>query len=96
MHNLYVYTGVNLMETDVNECFVDTHGCAHNCHNTEGAHNCSCDEGYMLNSDGRNCDGECVGLIRVISYSYCVYTHTYICMCMYTVYPFFSTTLHRH
>ena len=68
------------METDINECFVDAHGCAHNCHNTEGAHHCSCDEGYMLNSDGRNCNGEGVDLIRVIPYSSCVYTHTYICM----------------
>ncbi len=36
--------------------------CAHNCHNTIGSYNCSCNIGYRLNMDGFGCDdiNECV------------------------------------
>ena len=43
---------------DIDECAEDDHVCAHNCHNSVGSHSCSCNAGYRLNPDGRNCDGE--------------------------------------
>ena len=43
---------------DIDECTLDYHVCADNCHNSVGSYSCSCDAGYRLNSDGRNCDGE--------------------------------------
>ena len=54
---LYGYTHLDL-PADIDECAEDDHVCAHNCHNSVGSHSCSCNAGYRLNPDGRNCDGE--------------------------------------
>ena len=42
---------------DVNECNGD-HECDHNCINTVGSFVCSCDDGYLLQDDGRTCEGK--------------------------------------
>ena len=42
---------------DVNECDLETDGCAHYCENTDGSFNCSCREGFELEDDGKNCAG---------------------------------------
>ena len=43
---------------DVNECQTSNQGgCAQVCTNTLGTYTCGCNEGYMLNIDGRFCDG---------------------------------------
>ena len=46
---------------DLNECKTDNGGCEHICTNTEGSFQCSCNDGYTLQSDGTNCtdDDEC-------------------------------------
>ena len=41
--------------TDINECEEFNGNCEHNCTNTNGSYDCSCDEGYVLNEDGYNC-----------------------------------------
>ncbi len=43
---------------DINECNSDNGGCAQTCTNSEGSFECSCDAGYTLNGDSRNCDGK--------------------------------------
>ena len=43
--------------TDVNECLTNNGNCAQDCANTVGSYMCSCNVGYVLNGDGRNCSG---------------------------------------
>ena len=43
---------------DTDECTHDTDGCEHNCNNTVGSFFCSCNTGYALTLDGKNCTGE--------------------------------------
>ncbi|XP_070549842.1 uncharacterized protein [Ptychodera flava] len=47
---------------DYDECEVDNGQCQHNCVNTEGSYNCTCNIGYQLNSGRHNCDdiNECL------------------------------------
>ena len=52
--NLRIHTA------DIDECDIKEDICEHNCINTEGSFNCSCREGYLLSTDGRNCTGECI------------------------------------
>ena len=42
---------------DVNECNESNGGCSHICNNTEGSFECSCSDGYELDSDGATCLG---------------------------------------
>ena len=42
---------------DINECTENTDGCAQMCTNTIGSFTCACRVGYLLNSDGRACQG---------------------------------------
>jgi len=41
--------------TDTNECLSSP--CAHTCTNAVGSFVCSCDVGYILNSNQHSCDG---------------------------------------
>ena len=43
---------------DIDECSQGTDECEHNCNNTLGSFFCSCDTGYALTLDGRNCTGK--------------------------------------
>ena len=45
---------------DINECNLNTDGCAHICTNTIGSYTCSCRTGYRLLSNGRSCQGTIV------------------------------------
>ena len=63
------------LPTDINECAEDDHICAHNCHNSVGSHSCSCNAGYRLNPDGRNCDGESYVDMSSHMHSYHSYSH---------------------
>ena len=47
-----------LTTTDINECNTNNGGCTQNCHNTGGSYNCSCNNGYYLAGNGKNCNGE--------------------------------------
>ena len=55
---------------DINECNGD-HECDQVCNNTFGSYLCSCDDGYLLQSDGRTCEGKlyCINCMHsAISY----------------------------
>lgn len=43
---------------DINECDTYNGGCDQTCTNTEGSYHCTCDSGYVLNSNNFDCDGE--------------------------------------
>ena len=40
-----------------NECVGQNGGCEHTCIDSPYSYSCQCDNGYILNSDGKNCDG---------------------------------------
>ena len=41
---------------DIDECESDNGGCDHTCTNQEGSYECSCQDGFMLESSG-SCQG---------------------------------------
>ena len=43
--------------TDINECTMNIHNCTEICENTNGSYVCDCYVGYILETDGRNCNG---------------------------------------
>ena len=43
--------------SDIDECLLLNGGCEHHCSNLIGSYECSCDDGFVLNSDDRNCTG---------------------------------------
>ena len=43
---------------DINECLTGVEQCDQNCDNNVGSYACSCDSGFILNTDGYRCDGE--------------------------------------
>ncbi|XP_055381621.1 dorsal-ventral patterning protein tolloid isoform X2 [Condylostylus longicornis] len=49
---------------EVDECETAEHGCAHHCTNTLGGYECSCDIGYELHSDKKNCEDACGGVLE--------------------------------
>ena len=54
----YLYIIVTVLLTfkiDIDEC-IDSE-CEHVCNNTDGSYTCSCNSGYSLDSNGRNCSG---------------------------------------
>ena len=40
--------------------------CEQICNNTVGSYTCSCNNGYSLNSDGRNCSGKITTFLLTI------------------------------
>ena len=42
---------------DVDECSNNQHNCDHVCGNIVGSFNCSCQNGFILQPDGRTCEG---------------------------------------
>ena len=50
---------VYLSCSDVDECLSsDRGGCEQSCINLQGSYECSCQQGYVLESNGSNCNGE--------------------------------------
>ena len=45
-----------LLTADIDECS-GVNDCQQQCNNTEGSYNCYCRDGFVLNSDGKNCIG---------------------------------------
>ncbi len=64
MYACYIYA-------DVDECIDDIHDCSQNCHNTVGSYTCSCNDGFVIDSDSRGCNG------ITYSYSYVYIDFTY-------------------
>ena len=58
---------------DINECDEGNGGCSDYCDNTQGSFECSCDDGYELESDRRNC----VGTVCILKYMYLLCNHRY-------------------
>lgn len=42
---------------DIDECLLSIDECTDNCTNTEGGYECSCSDGYMLDTDKTTCIG---------------------------------------
>ena len=52
-----IHCSYNIILLDINECDEGSHNCKHICTNTAGSFECSCNIGYRLDDDGRNCLG---------------------------------------
>ena len=42
---------------DINECIDKNGGCGQMCNNLDGGHECYCLTGFVLNGDGKSCNG---------------------------------------
>ena len=51
--------------SDVNECDSSNGGCEQICTNSVGSFECSCDAGFTLDSDNRNCTGNTPSLSKL-------------------------------
>ena len=65
--NSYIMYDVYLV-LDIDECAEGTSGCEMNCNNTIGSYFCSCNAGFIIDADGRTCDG------MLLNYSNVPYT----------------------
>ena len=57
-----------LFFTDIDECSSSSgivHGCQAKCNNNIGSYSCSCDKGYYLTSNGKDCSGKKIGYLNV-------------------------------
>ena len=52
-----IHCSYNIILLDINECDEGSHNCEHICTNTAGSFECSCNSGYRLDGNGRNCSG---------------------------------------
>lgn len=78
-----IFSSCNLIfSSDVDEC-QPLAGCAQRCHNTDGSYTCSCNDGYTLNSDERNCDGMCYIIVQQsMEEVECHLNHTNVTVCV--------------
>lgn len=53
--------------TDDDECALGTATCTHNCEDTPGSYTCNCPPGYVLNTDGRTCNGNRHAFIKEVT-----------------------------
>ena len=49
---------------DIDECSENDDNCSQNCSNTIGSYQCSCNDGYALDSDQHNCNGNIYNYIN--------------------------------
>ena len=54
----YLIRFVNTVYLDINECEMLNGGCQHQCKNTNGSYLCQCNDGFLLNGNGRTCSGK--------------------------------------
>lgn len=63
VHNMFVdiqllyYITLTILHIDIDECDLQIDGCAHNCTNVIGSYVCSCMNGYVLDTDQKDCIG---------------------------------------
>ena len=53
----HYYDGFVYLLLDLNECSNNNGGCDHNCTDTEGSYECSCEMGHILREDQHSCQG---------------------------------------
>ena len=53
--NSYIYI-------DINECDDKNGGCQHGCNNEIGSYHCTCNSGYVLDSDMQRCYGKYINV----------------------------------
>ncbi len=59
MNNHFTTNLAFIVSTDMDECGMsNVHNCSMGCQNTYGSFNCTCNSGFELDSDGRNCNGK--------------------------------------
>ena len=63
---------VNCIISDIDECRTGEHSCQQLCNNLPGTYNCSCDTGFMLNNDSRNCTGRILGRMTFYDHVSCI------------------------
>ena len=54
----YLIRFIITMYLDINECEMLHGGCQHQCKNTNGSYLCQCNDGFLLNGNGRTCSGK--------------------------------------
>lgn len=52
---------------DLDECLNGTHDCEHQCNNTYGGYECSCNEGYVLHPNQASCIGKYTVLTKIFN-----------------------------
>ena len=57
---IYVYQFSKFFSifSDIDECDRGIDGCQHACRNNDGSFLCTCNTGYVLAPNGKNCTGE--------------------------------------
>ena len=58
-------TGHDVIFADTNECLTNNGWCAHTCSDTDGSYICSCRDGFTLASNGHDCDGESIDVVKI-------------------------------
>jgi len=49
-------SNVGMVVADIDECEEQTSGCEQNCTNSVGSFQCSCNDGYTLDTDKASCN----------------------------------------
>ena len=65
--SLLVILSMSSFYIDINECNTNNGGCAQECTNTQGSRVCSCNSGFTLVSDGRNCTGTDITTVLILT-----------------------------
>ena len=52
-----------MVTIDIDECSMQVDECDHTCNNTLGSYTCSCNDGYLLDRNGLQCNGKYVAII---------------------------------
>ena len=65
---MFTFLYLFFLLVDIDECAENLHNCESGCSNTDGSFICTCEEGYMLESDGRSC--KCGGHFTAASGSF--------------------------
>ena len=80
--------------SDIDECVNDNGGCDHTCTNIAGSYKCSCKDGFELDSDQHQCNGDLIMNCYFITLSYIfLQILMNVCSILITVRTFVQTQL---